>query len=155
MRIRTLVAPSVVRAEVGEPLVVLARRMREHGIGSLPVFDGESLVGIVTERDVVAAVAEGVGTTAAAETCMTAEPATASPDEDSRDVALRMLELGVRHLPVVEQGIVVGVVSARDLLMLEAWPGPAGRPCGLGMTRGRRGIQASRSGSWASRTRST
>jgi CBS domain-containing protein len=123
MQIRIVATPTVVQAEVGEPLVALARRMREHGVGALPVYDGERLVGIVTERDVVAAVADGVAGTALAEDRMTAEPATVSPLEDSSEVALRMVELGVRHLPVVDRGRVVGLVSARDLLLLEAWPG--------------------------------
>ena len=115
--------PNVVRAEVTEPLVTLARRMRTHGIGALPVYEGERLAGIVSERDVVAAVADGTATTAVAAACMTPGPVTAAPNEDSADVALRMLELGIRHLPVVEQDRVIGIVSARDLLMLEAWPG--------------------------------
>lgn len=123
MRIRALVTPGVIGVQVGEPLVALARRMRERGIGSLPVYDGERLAGIVTERDVVAAVAAGVAATATAESCMTREPAVATPEDDSSEVALRMLELGIRHLPVVEHGRVMGMVSARDLLMLEAWPG--------------------------------
>ncbi|HSR26203.1 MAG TPA: CBS domain-containing protein [Candidatus Eisenbacteria bacterium] len=122
MQIATLVNPGVVWAEADEPLVTLARRMREHGIGSLPVRDGERLAGIVTERDVVAAVADDVPGTAPARACMTADPAIATPAEDCAEVALRMLELGVRHLLVVDHGRVVGVVSARDLLMLEAWP---------------------------------
>ena len=123
MQIRTLVSPNVVKAEVTEPLVALARRMRAHGIGALPVYEGDRLTGIVSERDVVAAVADGVATTAVAAACMTPEPVTAAPNEDSAEVALRMLELGIRHMPVVEQGRVIGIVSARDLLMLEAWPG--------------------------------
>jgi CBS domain-containing protein len=123
MQIRILATPMVVQAEVGEPLVALARRMREYGIGALPVYDGGRLVGIVTERDVVAAVADGVVETDLAGDRMTAEPATASPVEDSSEVAMRMVELSIRHLPVVERGSVVGLVSARDLLMLEAWPG--------------------------------
>jgi CBS domain-containing protein len=123
MQIATLVNPRVVWAESHESLVALARRMMANGIGSLPVRDRGRLAGIVTERDIVAAVADGIAVTAPAGACMTAEPAVATPAEDSADVALRMLELGVRHLPVVEQGRVVGMVSARDLLMLEAWPG--------------------------------
>jgi CBS domain-containing protein len=123
MQIRILATPMVVQAEVDEPLVALARRMRAYAVGALPVYDDGRLVGILTERDVVAAVADGVVETALAGDRMTAEPATASPMEDSSEVAMRMVELGIRHLPVVERGAVVGLVSARDLLMLEAWPG--------------------------------
>jgi CBS domain-containing protein len=48
-------------------------------------------------------------------------PETADVEEDSRDVARRMLELGVRHLPVTAEGQLVGMVSMRDLLAVEAW----------------------------------
>jgi CBS domain-containing protein len=48
-------------------------------------------------------------------------PASAAPDEDAQEVAGRLLELGVRHLPVVERGAVVGMLSVRDLLVLAAW----------------------------------
>ena len=54
---------------------------------------------------------------------MTPTPATAEPGEDSVAVANRTLDLGVRHLPLVESGQVVGMVSAADLLALVAWPG--------------------------------
>jgi CBS domain-containing protein len=53
---------------------------------------------------------------------MTPDPAVASPEEDSTVVAGRMAELGVRHLPVVDHGRLVGMVSARDLLIVEATP---------------------------------
>jgi CBS domain-containing protein len=52
---------------------------------------------------------------------VTLAPASASPEEDSQEVAARMLELGVRHLPVVDHGEVVGMLSVRDLLVLAAW----------------------------------
>jgi CBS domain-containing protein len=53
-------------------------------------------------------------------------PASAAPDEDAEAVAGRMLELGVRHLPVVDHGEVIGMLSVRDLLVLAAWqPAPS------------------------------
>ena len=123
MRVGVLVNPGVVWAEADEPLAEIARRMREHRVGALPVRDGDRLLGIVTEQDVVQAVADGVATTALTGERMSREPAVVSPSEDCAEVALRMLELGVRHLVVVELDAVVGMVSARDLLMLGAWPG--------------------------------
>lgn len=123
MRIGTFVNRDVVWAEADEPLVVLARRMRDRGVGSLPVRDRGRLAGIVTERDVVAAVADGLPLDATpARSCMTPEPALARADEECADVAGRMLWLGLRHVLVVHRGRVIGVASARDLLMLEAWP---------------------------------
>jgi CBS domain-containing protein len=50
---------------------------------------------------------------------MTEQPVTVAPDEDLEVAARRMAELGVRHLPVVDGGRLVGVLSMRDLLMSE------------------------------------
>jgi CBS domain-containing protein len=123
MRVGVLVNPGVVWARADEPLTELARRMRTNRVGALPVRDGDRLLGIVTEQDVVQAVADGVATTALAGERMSRDPALVSPTEECADAALRMLELGVRHLLVVELGAVIGVLSARDLLTLGAWPG--------------------------------
>jgi len=122
MQVRALVTPGVVWAEADEPLTELARRMRANRVGALPVGDGDVLRGIVTERDIVQAVADGVVETALAGERMSPDPALVGPAEDCADAALRMLELGVRHLLVTEHGAVTGVVSARDLLMISAWP---------------------------------
>jgi len=96
--------------------------MWAHEIGALPVFEGDALVGIISERDVVAALALGASLETALAAHMTSVPATAEPGEDSVTVANRMLDLGVRHLPVVEGGRAVGMISATDLLTLVAWP---------------------------------
>lgn len=52
---------------------------------------------------------------------MTPEPKTVTPDTEIVEAAATMLDLGARHLPAVEGGQVVGMVSARDLLIEEAW----------------------------------
>jgi CBS domain-containing protein len=122
MQVRALVTPGVVWAEADEPLTELARRMRANRVGALPVRDGDRLLGIVTEQDIVQAVADGAAATALAGERMSPDPALVAPAEDCADAALRMLELGVRHLLVTEHGAVTGVVSARDLLMISAWP---------------------------------
>ncbi len=122
MEIEPLVTPLVVGADASESLAVAARRLWAHEIGALPVFQGESLVGIVTERDLVAAMALGAALDGPIRAHMTPLPATAAPAEDSAVVAGRMVELGIRHLPVVRAGRVVGMVSASDLLALVAWP---------------------------------
>ncbi|HWW52137.1 MAG TPA: CBS domain-containing protein, partial [Acidimicrobiales bacterium] len=75
------------------------------------------LVGIFTERDVLRAAASGADlTTAPISEWMTSDPETATPDVDSEDAAQMMLSGGFRHLPVLEDNTVVGVVSLRDLL---------------------------------------
>jgi CBS domain-containing protein len=52
---------------------------------------------------------------------MTMEPRTVTPETDVGEAAAIMVDLGVRHLPVMEAGRLVGMMSARDLLSLEAW----------------------------------
>jgi CBS domain-containing protein len=125
MEIASLVTPFVVRADASETLATVARRMWAHEIGALPVFDGEVLAGIVTERDVVTAMALGAGPDAGAAAFMTPRPVAVRAADDAAMVARRMLDLDVRHLPVVDGERVVGTVSARDLLALVAWPGGA------------------------------
>ena len=94
--------------------------MSWHQVGALPVFEGQRLVGIITERDLTAAVAEGAdpATTPVAD-YMTAAPEVLRPDSELADAAHTMLQLGVRHLPVVQGGRLVGVLSMRDVLEAE------------------------------------
>src|SRR4030095_14577799 len=91
--------------------------MSGHQVGALPVLEGQHLVGIITERDVTAAVAEGADTvTAPVSDYMTPAPEVLQPDSELAEAAHLMLELGIRHLPVVRGGCVVGVLSIRDVL---------------------------------------
>ena len=93
-----------------------AERMAEQGVGSAVVLDSGRLIGILTERDLLKAVAGRVHTSEArVREWMTADPITAS-DETSADQAIRtMLDNGFRHLPIVENERAVGIVSIRDL----------------------------------------
>ncbi len=96
----------------------VAREMRLKDSDSAAVMSGGRLVGIITERDLVRAIADGVNPTqATAGVIMTAGPATVTSDEDVNVVALKMMRLGIRHLPVVDdEGKPVGLLSARDLV---------------------------------------
>lgn len=122
MKVRTVYRPEVITAEPSEDLVAVASRMRFHEVGALPVFEHGAMHGIITERDVVSAVADGVDpsmTTVLG--YMTPNPVTVSPETELSEAAASMIELGARHLPVVERGAVVGMISARDVLVDEAW----------------------------------
>lgn len=122
MEIEALAIPLVVVAEASESLATAARLMWAHEIGALPVLDRGVLVGILSERDLVTALALGSGIEAAVAAHMTPAPATAEPAEDTVGIARRMLDLGVRHMPVVKEGRVVGMLSDSDLLTAVAWP---------------------------------
>jgi CBS domain-containing protein len=110
-----------------ERLLDAAIRMRRCDVSALPVSRGQRLVGIVTERDVVTAVADGVDpATSSVADYMTDRPVAVGPDEDVAVAARRMTELGVRHLPVVDAGRLVGMLSMRDLQAPACVP--TGRP---------------------------
>jgi CBS domain-containing protein len=94
-----------------------AQKMVDANIGSAIVKDFGRLIGIVTERDMLKAMAGRVHTSEArVREWMTAEPITASPDTAADEAARTMLEHGFRHLPVVERDEVVGVISLRRIV---------------------------------------
>jgi CBS domain-containing protein len=122
MQVKELYRAMVVTVDAGESLASAARHMVFHGIGSLAVLDDGQLAGILTERDLARAVADDADMALVpVSQYLSIAPPSAGPEEDAQEVAARMLELGVRHLPVVEDGQVIGMLSVRDLLVLAAW----------------------------------
>jgi CBS domain-containing protein len=99
-------------------LADVAKRMRREDADSVAVMSEGRLLGIITERDLVRAIADGVDPQQAeADVIMSADPATVTADEEVAVVALKMMRLGIRHLPVVDQdGSPIGLISARDLV---------------------------------------
>ena len=88
-----------------------------NGIGSLAVVDGRNLAGIITERDLVRATAKEVDPhDASVRDWMTEAPDTIGPDVEVEEAAAWLLEMGYRHLPVMQGDELLGVVSMRDLL---------------------------------------
>jgi len=96
----------------------VARKMRLEDSDAVAVMAGGKLLGIITERDLVRAIADGIDPRQATATViMTPNPATVTADEDVSVVALKMMNLGIRHLPVVDgQGRPIGLISARNLV---------------------------------------
>jgi CBS domain-containing protein len=94
-----------------------AEQMRSQDIGDVLVCDGDKLLGIVTDRDIVVrAVAEGhdVSSCTVGDIC-SGKPTTVSPTTSVDEAASMMRERAIRRLPVVDGGKVVGVVSIGDL----------------------------------------
>jgi CBS domain-containing protein len=97
---------------VGEAISLMA----QNRIGSALIMEGGKLIGIFTERDTVRAISQSYDApTHEISSWMTRDPKTVSPDVDSEDALRTMLDSGFRHLPVVERGEVIGMVSMRDL----------------------------------------
>ena len=108
----------ILTAPSGTNVADAARMMKSHKVGAILVVDDERLVGIFTERDGlyrVVAEQRDVRKTPLSEV-MTANPQSVHPD-DPFPRALHMMHAGgFRHVPVVENGIAIGIVSARDAL---------------------------------------
>ena len=108
----------VVSAPPDTSVEAAALLMKERGVGAVLVVEGERLVGIFTERDAVFRVmAQGRDPRATRlADVMTRDPKTASPDETFGYAMLMMHDYGFRHVPVLENGAPIGVVSARNAL---------------------------------------
>ena len=100
----------------GETITEVAQRMVERNLGAVLVLEGGRLVGIMTERDLMRAVARGVHGDAIVADYMTKDPEAIEPDDTTQHAAVLMIHGGFRHLPVVEQDNVVGILSIRDLV---------------------------------------
>lgn len=103
------------------PDVALAEAVRilaERRIGAMPVMEGDTVVGIVSERDVLYCLAaDGAGSLAkSVREVMTAEPITTSPKATCNEALGLMTRRRIRHLPVTEGDRIVGFVSIGDLV---------------------------------------
>jgi len=116
MRVSEIMTNAAVIDASDDTLAEAARKMWKQQTGSLLVVDGEELVGIITERDVLKAVATGVPLedTRISEV-MTKDVTTVGPGTSLREAAKIMADLWIRHLPVLDSGKLVGVLSQRDL----------------------------------------
>jgi len=112
-----LMRTGVLPVDPSDRLASAAARMRASQVGVLAVVEDGRLVGLLTERDLLQAVADGLSTdvTPVAE-YMRPVPCVIGADASAAWAAARMMELRVRHLPVVRDTRVVGLLSACDLL---------------------------------------
>ena len=100
----------------GDRLGEAAKRMVARGVGAVLVMEGERLEGILTERDLMRAVATGYSDDARVGDWMTRQPETVDASDATDHAASLMIHGGFRHLPVVDQGRVAGIISIRDLM---------------------------------------
>lgn len=116
MLVRDVMTEAAVTDSATDTLRSAAERMWREQTGSLLVMDGERLAGIITERDLMRAVAMGADPAmTTVDEAMTNEVFTVSPDMPLRDAAREMASRWIRHLPVVDGGRLLGMVSMRDV----------------------------------------
>jgi CBS domain-containing protein len=117
MQISGVMRVRLVTASPDETTLAAIRRMLEGGVGSVVVVEGTVPVGIFTERDVLKLAGQGANfDTTLLRDAMTPNPLTISSEDGILDAAQLMGARKLRHLPVVEGGNLVGIVSIRDVL---------------------------------------
>jgi len=117
VELRELLSGEVETVKANTTIIDAATQMEHAGVGSLAVLDEDEFSGIFTERDILKLVAAGAD--AASETVagwMTMYPDAFLPDMDVKEAADWMLAAGYRHLPVIEDGRLVGMASIKDIL---------------------------------------
>jgi CBS domain-containing protein len=115
VRVSEIMTPAAVTDRPDDTLAEAARKMWEQQTGSLVVTDGDELIGIITERDILKAVATGSSLDTPVSDAMTKDVLTAHPGMSLREAAAIMTERWIRHLPVLDRGALVGILSQRDL----------------------------------------
>lgn len=121
MKVESLCSNNLITAEVTDTLFEAAQKMARNHVGALAVLDEGTLVGVLSEADVVAAVAEEASLElTAVDEYMTADAITVIPDDDAGIAAQRMIEHGIGHLPVMDAGSAIGMLSKGDLLAVGA-----------------------------------
>ena len=117
MLVGEIMHSDVKTASSSDSFADVAKMMRLHGISSIVVLDGKKLEGIVTERDIVNLVAEGgdPNTTTVEHGMTRRDLVTVDPKTELSDAAEQMVSRNIRHLPIVDGGNVVGIVSIRDM----------------------------------------
>jgi len=116
VQVRDVMTQATVTESPRDSLRSAAERMWRQQTGSLLVTDADNLLGIITERDLLRTVALGADPDkTTVDDAMTADVYTVTPDMPLQDAAREMAARWIRHLPVVEGGHLLGVVSMRDV----------------------------------------
>lgn len=117
MKVREVMTANVDYATSNSTVVELAGMMKKNDIGSIPICEGQKVIGIVTDRDIVLrAVAEGKNIeNRSAKEVMNSKVVTITPDQDVHEAADLMATYQIRRLPVVEKDKLIGIVALGDL----------------------------------------
>ena len=116
MQVRDVMTQATISETASDTLRAAAERMWRQQTGSLLISEGGRLAGIITERDLLRAVALGADPeNSTVDEAMTTEVFSVHPDTQLQDAAREMAARWIRHLPVMDGGEIVGMVSMRDV----------------------------------------
>ncbi len=129
MQVRDVMTQASITETASDTLRAAAERMWRQQTGSLLISEGGRLAGIITERDLLRAVALGADPeTSTVDEAMTSEVFTVPPNMPLHEAAREMATRWIRHLPVVQDGELLGVISMRDITGIFAALSPSDVP---------------------------
>ena len=113
---RNHMSTELLTVEPSARVTEVAKRMVAKDVGAVLVFEEGAIRGILTERDILRAVADGIDDATLVRDRMTPHPETLDADDTTEHAAVLMIHGGFRHMPLVEGDRVVGMLSIRDLM---------------------------------------
>jgi CBS domain-containing protein len=114
--IAEVMSTELISVAPGATVAEAATVMGTGKVGAALILDGDRLAGIFTERDILRALASDFDAAGhLVSHWMTPDPVTLSPGAEASDALDMMLDRGFRHIPVIEEGRVIGIVSLRDV----------------------------------------
>ncbi|MDQ6885127.1 MAG: CBS domain-containing protein [Candidatus Dormibacteraeota bacterium] len=136
MKVREAMAKTVTSARKTDKVSEIAKKMKQEDAGFIPVIEGELVIGVITDRDIVIrCIAEGHDPRSeTAEHLMSKQVTTVGPDDDMEEAGRKMAQDEIRRLPVAENGRLVGVLSHGNLV--QATKNKIAEKATEGVTRG-------------------
>ncbi len=120
-KIKDIMTKEVETCSLLDNVYEVAVKMKEHNIGSIPIIDGDKIVGVITDRDIVIrCVADKHPASSKVEDIMSKELFTAGPDTEVKQAANIMADHQIRRLPIVEGEKLVGMVSLGDFAIRDS-----------------------------------
>jgi CBS domain-containing protein len=116
MQLADLMATDVLTVSPDTTIADAARRMMARETGAAVVIENDDLVGLISERDLMRAIPDACSPETPVSERMSRQVMTAAPDTSIPEAMAIMIEGRFRHLPVVDGGRVLGMVSMRDLM---------------------------------------
>lgn len=120
MPLASLLGGKAVKIEQGASIEAAAEKMTEHGVSSLLIMKQDQLSGIITDRDMRSrCLAKGLSPSEPVKSIMTPDPVSVRSDAMAFDALMQMTQKNIHHLPVIDSGQVLGLVTATDLIKQE------------------------------------